>query len=91
MAFYIRFYAYAIIVHTLVDQLPQLFMEQFDTFNIQCRHIEYMHEGVWFRKNNLDKMTAVGTKRFFPKYGFCICIDSAFIGRSTSITAFDRV
>ena len=27
-------------------------MEQFDTFPIQCKHIEHMHEGVWFRKNN---------------------------------------
>ena len=27
-------------------------MEQFDTFHIQCRHIEHMHEGVWIRKNN---------------------------------------
>ena len=46
-------YAYAIIGHTQADQLlPQLLMEQFDTFPIQCRHIEHMHEGVWFRKNN---------------------------------------
>ena len=53
MAFYIGFYAYAIIVHTRADQLlPQLLMEQCDTFPIQCRHIEHMHEGVWFRKNN---------------------------------------
>ena len=53
MAFYIGFYAYAIICHTRADQLlPQLLMEQFDTFPIQCRHIEHMHEGVWFRKNN---------------------------------------
>ena len=30
----------AIIVHTWADQfLPQLLMEQFDTFPIQCRHI----------------------------------------------------
>ena len=35
------------------DQLlPQLLMEQFDTLPIQCRRIEHMHEGVWFRKNN---------------------------------------
>ena len=35
------------------DQLlPQLLMEQFDTLPIQCRHIEHMHEGVWFRKND---------------------------------------
>ena len=27
-------------------------MEQFDTLHIQCRHIEHMHEGVWFTKNN---------------------------------------
>ena len=25
-------------------------MEQFDTLPIQCRHIEHMHEGVWFKK-----------------------------------------
>ena len=43
----------AIIGHTWADQaLRQLLMEQFDTFPIQCRHIEHMHEGVWFRKNN---------------------------------------
>ena len=49
--FYIGFYAYAIIVHTRADQLlPQLLMEQFDTLPIQCRHIEHMQNGVWFRK-----------------------------------------
>ena len=46
----------AIIGHTWADQLlPQLLMEQFDTFSIQCRHIEHMHEGVWFRKNNFKQ------------------------------------
>ena len=51
--FYIGYFAYAIIGHTQVDQLlPQLLMEQFDTFPIQCRHIEHMHEGVWCRKND---------------------------------------
>ena len=39
----------------------QLLMEQFDTLSIQCRHIEHMHEGVWFTKNNFDKMTAMRT------------------------------
>ena len=40
-------YAYAIIGHTRANQLlPQLLMEQFETFPIQCRHIEHMHEGV---------------------------------------------
>ena len=39
---------YAWIVPLWADQLlPQLFMEQFDTFPIQCRHIEHMHEGVY--------------------------------------------
>ena len=53
MAFNIGFYAYAIIDHTRTHQLlPQLLMEKFDTFQIQCRHIEHMHDGVWFRKNN---------------------------------------
>ena len=59
MAFYIGFYAYAIIAHTRADQLahtrahqllPQLLIEQFDTLLLQCRHIEHMHEGVWFGK-----------------------------------------
>ena len=27
--------------------LPQLLMEQFDTLQIQCRHSEHMHEGVY--------------------------------------------
>ena len=49
--FYIGIYAYAIIVYTRpIQLLPQLVMEQFDTFPIQCGHIEHMHEGVWFRK-----------------------------------------
>ena len=51
MAFNIGFSAYAIVGHTWADQLlPQLLMEQFDTFPIQCRHIEHMHERVWFTK-----------------------------------------
>ena len=53
MAFNIEFYAFDIIGRTQADPLlPQLLMEQFDTFAIQCRHIEHMHEEVWFRKNN---------------------------------------
>ena len=53
MAFNIGFYTYAILAHTRADQLlPQLLMEQFDTLPIQCRHVEHMHERVWFRKNN---------------------------------------
>ena len=68
-------------VPSWADQLlPQLLMEQFDTLTIQCRHIEHMHEGVWFRKNNL--------RQFFSK-NVCICKDGAFTGRSTPTTAFD--
>ena len=63
MDFYIGFYAYDIIVHvTRADQLlPQLLMEQFDTFPLHCRHIEHMHEGVWLRKIIFDKMTTMRT------------------------------
>ena len=63
MAFNIGFYAYAIIGHTQANQLlPQLLMEQFDTFPMKCINIEHMHEGFWFRQNLFfDKMTAVRT------------------------------
>ena len=73
MAFYIGFYAYAIIVHTRADQLlPQLLMEQFDTFPIQCRHIEHMHEGVWFRKNNfLQNDSDENLDNFSPLLLYC--------------------
>ena len=38
------------------------FDEQFDTFPIQCRHIEHMHEGVWLIFFFFfDKMTALRT------------------------------
>ena len=40
--------------------LPQLLMEQFDILQLQYRHIEHMHEEVWFGKKNY-KMTAVRT------------------------------
>ena len=42
-------------------------MEQFDTLPIQHKHIEHMHEGVWFRKIFFDKMTAMRT---FPNKTF---------------------
>ena len=41
------------IVRTEANQLlPKLLVEQFDTLPSQCRHIEHMHEGVWFRTND---------------------------------------
>ena len=49
-------------VPSWADQLlPQFSMEQFDTFPIQCRHIEHMHEGVGSEKIIFIKMTAVRT------------------------------
>ena len=49
-----RGYGCSMIVHTRADQLlPQLLMELFDTLYTQFKHIEHMHEGVWFIKNLL--------------------------------------
>ena len=77
-------------VPSWADQLkPQLLMEQFDTLLIQYRHIEHMHEGVWFRKNNFWQNDTYENLDNFHLYGFCICMDSAFMGRSTPTTAFD--
>ena len=54
MAFCIGFYAYASYYRPYMGRsTPTTAFEQFDTFPIQCRHIEHMHEGVWFRKNHL--------------------------------------
>ena len=90
MAFCVGFYAYAITVHTRADQLlPQLLMEQFDIFPIQCRHIEHMHVGVWFRKNNFLQNDIFENLDNFSLIGLCICIDGAFMGRSTPTTAYD--
>ena len=77
-------------VPSWADQLLlQLLMEQFDTLPIQLRHIYYMHDGVWLKKIIFDKMTALRTLTIIPLYGFCICMDSAIMGRSTPTTAFD--
>ena len=72
------------------DQLlPQLLMEQFDTLPIQCRHIEHMHEGVWFRKNNFRQNDSSENLDNFSLIRCCMCIDGDFMGRSTPTTAFD--
>ena len=39
--------------------LPQLLMEQFDTFPIQYRHIEHMHERVWLKRQLFPYMAFV--------------------------------
>ena len=45
---------YAQIVPSWTDQLlPRLL-----NLHIHCRHIEHMHEGVWFKKMIFDNMTA---------------------------------
>ena len=72
------------------DQLlPHLFMAQFDTLPIQCRHIEHINEGVLFRKNNFWRNDSCENLDNFPLLGFCICIDGAIMCRSTPTTAFD--
>ena len=77
-------------VPSWADQLLlQLLMDQFDTFTIRLRHIDHMHDGVWLKKIIFDKMTAMRTLTIIPLYGFCICMDSAIMGRSTPTTAFD--
>ena len=89
-----RGYACSMIVHTRADQLlPQLLMELFDTLYIQCKHIEHMHERVWFIKTyywqndsyeNLDNFSG-----WYQQKGLCLCYYSAYIGQSTPTTAFD--
>ena len=77
-------------VPSCADQLlPQLLMEQLDTLPIQCRQIEHIHEGVWFRKNNFGQNDSSENLDNFSLRRCCICIDGAFIGRSTPNTALN--
>ena len=74
-------------VPSWADQLlPQLLMEQFETLPIQFKHIEHMHEGVLFRKNNFWRNDSCENLDNFSLIGFCICIDGAFMGWSTPTT-----
>ena len=62
MAFNIVLYAYAIIGHTRADQLlPQLLMEQFDTFAIQCSTLNICMKEFCSEKIIFEEMTAVRT------------------------------
>ena len=55
-------FVYALMVPSWADQLlSQFLMEQFDMLPLQYRHIEHMHEGVWFRKIIFDKMISMRT------------------------------
>ena len=77
-------------VPSWADQLlPQLLMEQFDNLPIQYRHIEHMHEGVWFKKIFFGQNDSYENLDNFSLIWLCICMDSAFMGRSTPTTAFD--
>ena len=62
MAFNIGFYAYAFIGHTRADQLlPQLLMEQFDTFLYNVDTLNICMKEFGSEKTIFDKMTAVRT------------------------------
>ena len=55
------------------DQLlPQLLMEQYDTLPLQCRHIEHMHEGVWFRKNSFWQHDNFPLTRLLYMHRWCL-------------------
>ena len=56
-------------------------------YNIDILNICIMESGS--EKIIFDKMTAVRTYTIIPLNGFCICMDSTFMGQSTPITAFD--
>ena len=52
----------AIIGHTLADQLlPQLLMEQFDAFPVQCRHMNICMKEFGLEEIIFDKITSVRT------------------------------
>ena len=60
MAFYIGFYAYAILVHTWANQLlPQLLLEQFDTFLYNVDTLNICMKEFGSEKIIFDKMTVV--------------------------------
>ena len=62
MAFNIVLYAYAIIGHTRADQLlPQLLMEQFDTFLYNVDTLNICMKEFGLEKIIFDKMTVVRT------------------------------
>ena len=67
-------YACSIIVHTRADQLlSQLLIEHFDTLPTQYRHIEHMHEGVWFPKKYYWQSGSYENFEIFFRL-VCICM-----------------
>ena len=71
------------IVHARGNQLvPELLLKLSDTVHIQYRYIEHVHKEVSSKKLLFSKMAAYLTLQF------CMtCIDSAYVGNSTCITA----
>ena len=81
-------------VLTRADQLlSKLLIEHFNTLPTQCRHIEHMHEGVWFPKTNYLQNGNYENFDIFQaclnKKVLCLFYDSAYTCQSTSTTAFD--
>ena len=84
MTFYIGVYAYAILVHTRVDQLlPHLSMEQFDNLPVQCGHDLNISMKKFGLKNNFGQNDSYENLDKFS----LIFIDRAFMGRSSPTTA----
>ena len=74
-------YACAMIAHTRANQLlPQLLMEQFDALYTLCRHIEHMHEGVWFTKTHYSQNNSYENLTIFPA-----CIEYRAYEKMTAI------
>ena len=48
-----------------------------------------MHEGVWLKIIIFWQNDSYENLKIISLYGFCICMDSAFMGQSTPTTAFD--
>ena len=82
-------------MHTRADQLlSQLLIENFDTSLHNADTLNTCMKEFGSQKNISDKMAAMRTLTFFSglfqQKVLCLFYDSAYMGRSTSITAFDR-
>ena len=65
------------------DQLVyKLLIEHFDSLPTQCRHIEHMHEGLWFPKTR----TLTFFQACLNKMVLCLFYDNAYKGRWSYLT-----
>ena len=55
--------------------------------NVPSFSSRYFNKIKW--TSRLGRLLALSLEILFPLYGFCICMDSAVLGRSTPTTAFD--